>query len=89
MKRFAALALVAVPMLAACEQVATSCPPVPTANVITVPEDYGYPFDAKPGDRLDVILIPEGDTQSRCNDMGGILVVQFDRNLWTCQGVDF
>ena len=67
--------------------------PVRPAYVITIPEDWPWYFNALPGDRLDVLLIPEllaeGSPQERCANMGGTYYWDPDRGLEICEGVDF
>lgn len=88
MKRYT-IGLAALAVLAAtgCEQVGE--PPVPGENLVTITEGWSYRFDALPGDRLDVVMIPEGDMLARCDDMGGVLRVDVFRSIATCEGVDF
>ena len=67
--------------------------PEETQHVITITENWGFDFDAQPGDRLDVVMVPEtlaeGDTYERCLAMGGGLVVDQVRLVEVCQDVDF
>lgn len=86
-RRILALAALALVAAAGCEM--TAEPPVPGENLVTITEGWSYRFDALPGDRLDVVMIPEGDMLARCDDMGGALRVDVFRSFAVCEGVDF
>jgi len=60
-------------------------------QVITIPESYGYQFDARHGDVINVIMEPTGDIKGRCFDMGGNaeLIYNSYTIIWTCEKVDF
>lgn len=77
------------PAVASCASAqAPSAPaPVPSitrsGTVVTVDEGYTAPWDARPGDIVNVRMIPTGDIVQRCFHMGGRLVTG------TCHNVDF
>lgn len=97
-RRAGALMLIAV-IGTACEYPTTTnvCDPLATADggrVIVIPESWTIPFDALPGDRVDVLMevVAGRDTSdviAACDDMGGELIVNVQRMTWTCEGVDF
>jgi hypothetical protein len=61
------------------------------AQVIIVGEDYNYPFDARSGDTINLVMNPD-DKQAmtdRCNHSGGRLNYNFATLLWICEDVDF
>ena len=56
--------------------------------VIVIGEDYEHRIDMVDGDRLDVRMTPDGGQLERCDHMGGELIADPVRGLWTCEGVD-
>ena len=56
--------------------------PVVVPAVVLVSEG-GYVPDMVSGQRLDVLMAPDGGEDARCDDMGGTLVG------FICEGVDF
>lgn len=86
-RRVIVLASLAVLAATGCEM--TAEPPTGDRVVVTVTEDWPHRFDALPGDRLDIVMTPEGDMLARCDDMGGVLRVDVFRSMATCEGVDF
>ncbi len=80
------LAALAVLSATGCEM--TAEPPT-GENHITITEGWSYRFDALPGDRLDIVMTPEGDMLARCDDMGGALRVDIFRSIAVCEAVDF
>lgn len=91
-RTLAALALTALPM-GGCLGTAPAAPPAPAGVTFTIPEEWPWDFDALPGDRLDILLIPEslaeGSPEERCDRMGGAYRLDRTRNLELCEGVDF
>lgn len=73
----------------ACDAPAPSTQPARPAQVIFVGEDYNLPFDARPGDTIILVMTPDGNQLSRCNDAGGELIYNPFTLIWTCEGVDF
>lgn len=69
----------------------STVPPTTTrpAQVVVIPEDYAYPFDAAHGDRLDLVMNPDGGQLARCDDAGGELIYNPWSLVWMCEGVDF
>lgn len=59
-------------------------------QVFTIGEWEVWPteWDANSGDRIDVVMSPEGDWVERCNHMGGE-PIQIGPNVLRCEGVDF
>ena len=78
----------------ACEYPTTTnlCDPIATADggrVLTITETWTEPFDALPGDRLNVLMVADGGQVERCQDMGGEMIHDPRRMTWTCEEVDF
>ena len=61
------------------------------AQVITIPEDYDFRFDARNGDTVIVILNPRpiDEMLKSCDEMGGELIANSFTEIWTCEKVDF
>lgn len=64
--------------------------PVRPAQMIYISMAYSAPFDARPGDTVNVIMEPDAaDPRGWCDTRGGSLWMNPFTNILICEGVDF
>lgn len=69
----------------------TQCHEAPRpAQQIFIPMNYTTPFDARPGDTVNIIMEPDtADPQGYCNVRGGSLWMNPFTQILICEDVDF